>query len=169
MNSVTPEAFKRGLGHFGSGVTVITITHDGKPYGVTVSSFASVSLTPPLVLFSLAKEGKLYPLFVESEYLYVNILAEDQRSLSHQFSLSDSKSWKNVDFENTPLGPPKLIGCIATLGCSKKALYDGGDHTIFLLKVETIETREELAPLLHYRGKYGSFDPESTNASGVVK
>jgi flavin reductase (DIM6/NTAB) family NADH-FMN oxidoreductase RutF len=147
--------FRHCLGCFATGVTVITTMHDDRPYGVTINSFSSLSLQPPLVLFSLDKSSHIYEKFSGTEKFTVNILSEKQENLSRLYAHPGSVDWKNIAYTTGKNNCPILKGAIAYLECVKENIHDGGDHTIFVGRVENLQKVSEEAPLLYFKGKYG--------------
>ncbi|HZP45392.1 MAG TPA: flavin reductase family protein [Candidatus Binataceae bacterium] len=147
---------RRVMGHFATGVTVITtVSKSGTPYGLTANAFTSVSLEPPLLLIAVDKKAESYPFFNESKVFTVNILSDEQESLSRKFAVSGGDKFQGVAYRMGANGAPILEGALAYLECKLFAAYDGGDHTLFLGEIEQAETRE-LKPLLFYRGGYRS-------------
>jgi flavin reductase (DIM6/NTAB) family NADH-FMN oxidoreductase RutF len=160
---LSPDDFRRGLSHFASGVTVVT-TRDaqGRPAGLTASAFTSVSLMPPLILVCVAQNAQSYPALRDSKGFVINILADDQETLSNRFASSKGNSAEK--FDGVPhtagaLGFPLLEGAIAHLECSTVHAYPGGDHTIFVGQVEAVQTQDGVEPLLYFRGRYGRVQP----------
>ena len=142
------------LGTFITGVTVITtLAPDGSPRGVTVNSFASVSLDPPLVLWSQGLTTHSYPVFRDAERFVVNILADDQVHLSQLFSSPVHDRFGDLEYTSGLGGLPVLAGCSAILECRKVATYPGGDHMVFLGEIENCR-RDERRPLAFSAGKY---------------
>lgn len=156
----TPEPvddaeFKLAMSHFVSGVTVVTTEHDGAPYGMTVASFASLSLHPPLVLICVEKGVKSHDAIAGAGKFGVSMLAHDQAEASGRFASKkiedkfDGIGWRRGE----RLGVPLLDGAICTLECSVHSTLPGGDHTIFVGEVVGIGTREE-KPLVYFRSGY---------------
>lgn len=145
---------RRVMGHFATGVTVIT-THssDGKPYGLTANAFTSVSLDPPLLLICVDKKAESYPYFEESKVFTVNLLADDQESLSRRFAVSGGPKFEGVAYREGANGAPILEGTIGYIECKLVATYPGGDHTIYIGEIQEAETAER-KPLLFFRGGY---------------
>ena len=142
------------LGSFTTGVTVITTRDaDGTPHGVTANSFSSVSLDPPLVLWSQALSSKSYPAFRDSEHFGVNILAEDQVALSNHFARSQLDKFSAYQHSQGLGGVPILEGISSHLECVKVAMYPGGDHVIYMGRVERIRN-EGRRPLAFMSGRY---------------
>jgi flavin reductase (DIM6/NTAB) family NADH-FMN oxidoreductase RutF len=142
------------LGTFVTGVTVVTtLAADGSPRGVTVNSFASVSLDPPLVLWSQGLSTHSYPVFRDAERFVVNILAHDQVHLSKLFSSPVHDRFSDLAYSSGLGGMPVLAGCSAILECRKVATYPGGDHAVFLGEIENCR-RDEHQPLAFSHGRY---------------
>lgn len=154
--TIDPRAFRNALGCFATGITVVTtLRADGHPVGVTVNSFASVSLDPPLVLFSLARASQTCDMFAKSPAFAVNVLADDQEELSNRFSRRDlEERWDGVPIERWDTGVPVLTGCLAALECDREAVHDGGDHAIIVGRVRRLRSTTDGAPLLYFRGAY---------------
>ncbi len=148
--------FRQSLGSFATGVTIVTGRNNGgDPVGATVSSFNSVSLDPPLILFSLDYKSETLEPLKETGRCIVNVLSEGQEQLSNNFAKSGAVSWEGVDFETWDSGCPVLPGALANFECSVFATYPGGDHLIFVGQVERYETSDGGRPLLFYGGRYG--------------
>lgn len=156
---IDAELFKRVLGSFASGVTVVT-THDdgGQPRGMTVSAFSSVSLDPPLILICIDLKAECYPDLRAAGRFAVNILAEGQRELSRRFATKGVDRFEGVHVRRGRTGLPLLEGAMGVLECRVVAAHPAGDHTIFVGEVEAAEVKSESA-LLYFRGNYGAFTP----------
>lgn len=154
--SVDQRSFRKALGCFASGVTVVTSQHPGTKAlaGVTVSAFSSLSLDPPLVLFCLGSKTSSIDAFRTHGHFAINILAENQRDLSNRFASRAEDKWAGVEWEAGASGVPLLAGCLANLECSLAATHDGGDHLIFVGKVEQMKYQEGGSPLIYFRGGY---------------
>ena len=154
-----PRAFRDHLGCFPTGVTVITaLGARGRRLGLTANSFNSVSLDPPMVLFSLDRRaGSLWD-FLPTGHFAVNVLAEDQARLATRFARSQSDKWSDVAWASWDRGCPILEGCHATFECSIAYIYSGGDHVIFVGRVERMACDAAKMPLLYYRGSYHRLD-----------
>jgi flavin reductase (DIM6/NTAB) family NADH-FMN oxidoreductase RutF len=151
---VTSDLFRQVMGNFATGITVIT-TRDanGKPYGLTVNSFTSVSLDPVLVLVCLDNRLSGLRAFKDSERFGVSILSEHQEELSRMFAKKDTERPSGIYFEGK-LGMPLLQNSLAVMECKTVEVYAGGDHQIFLGEVENAEVMQPDHPLLYFRGKY---------------
>lgn len=129
--------FRKALGAFATGVTIVTARgRDGEPVGLTVNSFASVSLDPPLVLWSQSLYAQSLPAFQEASHFVVNILAADQVALSQRFAGAHDNRFLDVEHIVPDHGAPVIAGCAAHFECRNEARYYGGDHVIFLGRVE---------------------------------
>src|ERR1700676_1947033 len=149
------RAFRDAVGWFATGVTVITTRGpDGTLYGVTANSFTSVSLDPPLVLWSLDKRSPSRAGFDTAGHFAVNILAQDQQGLSARFASTGPDKWRDIAHESWETGAPILRGSLASLDCRVEAKHDGGDHIIFIGHVLPREAGRHALPLLFSRGSY---------------
>jgi 3-hydroxy-9,10-secoandrosta-1,3,5(10)-triene-9,17-dione monooxygenase reductase component len=145
---------RHAFGHFATGVTVITCRDAaGVPVGMTANSFSSLSLDPPLVLWSLAKTSSNYAAFVAAPHFCVHVLGEEQQALAGQFAVKDADRFAGVTVSNGQGEVPVIVGSHAHFECATHALYDGGDHTIIVGRVLETHTAEAV-PLLFYGGKF---------------
>ncbi len=145
--------FKLALSHFASGVTVVTTEHEGKLYGMTVASFASLSLHPPLVLVCVEKNVKTHDAIAASRKFGVSILAQEQSDISAKFASRRDDKFDGVAVARGTLGLPLIGNALTTLECSLRQSLPGGDHTIFVGEVVDAQTREGV-PLLYFRSGY---------------
>lgn len=145
--------FKKAMSQFASGVTIVTTEHVGSLYGMTVASFASLSLNPPLVLICVGKKMHTHDAIAGSGRFGVSILGQTQQQLSNHFASRLDDKFAGVDYRLGSTGVPLLNGSICTLECSLFNQLDGGDHTIFAGLVEHSETSED-APLVYFRSGY---------------
>lgn len=149
------RAFRNALGAFATGVTVITARdQDGQDVGITVNSFSSVSLDPPLVLWSLGKNAQCFSGFINAEYFAIHVLAEDQEALSNQFASQTDDKFKGVDMVRDSNGTPRLVRCAARFDCRTAFRHEGGDHVIIVGEVLGFEN-SLLPPLIFHGGCYG--------------
>jgi len=148
-----PRALRNALGCFATGVTVMTtLRPDGSPVGLTVNSFASVSLDPPLVLWSLAARSPSLGAFRAAAHFCVNVLSAAQQDVCGRFARPDADKFAGLDWTMGECGVPVLAGCVATFQCRSAFNNWGGDHVIFVGHVERFATSE--APvLLFHRGR----------------
>jgi flavin reductase (DIM6/NTAB) family NADH-FMN oxidoreductase RutF len=154
---IDPRDFRNALGTFATGVTIVTAaTPDGKPYGLTCNSFASVSLNPPLVLWSLLIYSQGMSIFQNASHFAVNVLGASQQALATKFANSSMDRFSDVAWTPGLGGAPILADSVANFQCRAVNRYYGGDHVIFLGAVEAYAyNRQE--PLLFARGGYGRF------------
>jgi flavin reductase (DIM6/NTAB) family NADH-FMN oxidoreductase RutF len=141
------------MSHFASGVTVVTAEHDGKPYGMTVASFASLSLHPPLVLICIEKAVKTHDAIAGSRRFGVSILSSGQADISNRFASKSDDKFSGVETDTGQSGVPLIRGAVTTLECEVTEQLPGGDHTIFVGQVVATTTGES-APLVYYRSAY---------------
>jgi flavin reductase (DIM6/NTAB) family NADH-FMN oxidoreductase RutF len=158
-SSIDPRDFRNALGTFATGVTVITAAGpDGKPAGLTCNSFASVSLNPPLVLWSLVVYSSSMSIFQNASHFGVNVLAASQRDLAVQFATRSEDKFAGVVWEPGLGNAPILADTVAAFQCRSADRYYGGDHVIFLGAVEAY-AYNGAEPLLFARGGFGHFSP----------
>ncbi|MPZ37300.1 MAG: flavin reductase [Rhizobiales bacterium] len=147
--------FRRILGQFATGVAIVTAQdRRGSRAGATINSFASVSLEPPLVLFSLARSLNSFKTFLESEHFGISILAADQHDLSVRFATSGADKWSGTSLDCGDRCAPLIDRALAKFECELHATVDGGDHLIFVCRVLCCEADINRNPLLFFRGRY---------------
>ena len=154
--SFDQNEYRRALGSFPTGVAIMTTRDgEGEPTGLTCNSFSSVSLDPPLVLWSLRKASKSIDIFREAKSFAINVLAEDQDHLSQRFATSSIlKKFENVSWSTGYSLLPLIDDCVARFHCDVSAQHDAGDHIIFLGQVVKYEMVREGDPLVFYKGAY---------------
>ncbi|HYO77139.1 MAG TPA: flavin reductase family protein [Thermoanaerobaculia bacterium] len=145
--------FKLAMSHFASGVTIVTTEHEGRPYGMTVASFASLSLHPPLVLVCIEKSVKTHEALSAACAFGVSILGASQQAVSGRFASKRDDKFDGVSVRRGELDVPLIEGAICTLECRVHSKLEGGDHTIFVGEVVDAQTTEE-APLVYFRSAY---------------
>ena len=157
MSSIAPteiRSFRNALGAFATGVTVVsTRSAEGFDVGLTANSFNSVSLDPPMVLWSLAKSSRALPIFVGSPYFVIHVLAADQEEISTRFSRAGENKFADLDIERGIGDTPMLRGFSARFQCRTAFQYEGGDHVIFVGQVEAFDHTER-KPLVFHAGQY---------------
>jgi flavin reductase (DIM6/NTAB) family NADH-FMN oxidoreductase RutF len=168
MNTSSPRAavrefdsaqFRTALSQFATGVTVITTRlADGSFRGLTASSFNSVSLDPPLVLWSLGGAANSLPVFSGNSHYVINVLAADQAALAERFSRRTDNPFEGVDYELSRTGQPILKGVSAWFECHNRSRYPEGDHVIFVGEVEECAVQPQ-ASLIFHNGRFGSTVP----------
>ena len=152
--SFDERAFRYALGRFATGVTIVTCNGPDGPMGITANSFASLSLDPPLVLWSPAKSSRRYDAFVNAPEFAIHIASYDQLDLCRDFAKSAGGS-KDIEWKNSASGCPYLQGGVARFMCKQHATFDGGDHTIIVGKVSDFYASDEKA-LIFQQGCYTS-------------
>ena len=147
--------FRSALGTFATGVTIVTAReNDGTLVGLTASSFNSVSLSPPLVLWSLSKRAGSMPAFAQGSHYAINILAAEQRSLAERFASKEVDRYAGVAFHEGASGAPILDNVAAVFECFNRSQYEEGDHVIFVGEVERCQRRESAQPLIFHGGRF---------------
>ncbi len=152
MRDFDDRAFRDALGHFTTGVTVVTTMTEDGPLGMTVNSFASVSLDPPLVLWSPARHSDRFPAFEAASHFAIHVLNEDQADLSMRFATTGT-NFDGLDYLKGAGDAPLFEDCAARFECRHAAGYDGGDHLIVVGEVLRFDVPGGL-PLLYHRGSY---------------
>jgi len=148
--------FKEALGHFATGVTVVTATEEGAPIGFTCQAFTSLSLDPPLVALAPAKSSTSWPRISAAGAFCVNILSEHQEALCRTFAVSGGDKFAGVAWHLGVAGTPVLEGTLAWVECELEAIYEAGDHELVVGRVLDLGVGDG-APLLFYRGGFGRF------------
>jgi flavin reductase (DIM6/NTAB) family NADH-FMN oxidoreductase RutF len=155
--SLSPIDYRRIVGHFATGVTVITTTNDGWLHGMTANAFISVSLDPLLLLVSVDKKAHAHDELIKSGRFGVCVLGEDQEELSTLFAATappEEGQLRGAAFHLSDEGTPVLDGSIAFIECAVRERYEGGDHTLFLAEVADGQVLSDAPPLIFYQAKY---------------
>jgi flavin reductase (DIM6/NTAB) family NADH-FMN oxidoreductase RutF len=156
--SLDPDEFRSVLGRFATGVTVVTARDTSAvDHGLTVNSFTSLSLDPPLILVCIDHEASLHPAMTACSHFAVNILSQRQEALARRFATPETDRFLGVGFTRGICGAPILDDVLAFLECRATLSVPGGDHTIFIGEVERAEARSA-GPLLYYRGGYAQLE-----------
>jgi len=155
LRIVEPARLREVLGHFASGVTVVTAVDDDGPLGFTCQSFSSLSLDPPLVVFAPSRTSATWPRLRGLGRFCINVLAEGQDAVSQSFARSGVDKFAGVDWTPSAQGSPVLDGVVAWIDTQLWAEYDGGDHTLVAAQVLDLGADSTLRPLLYHRGSYG--------------
>jgi flavin reductase (DIM6/NTAB) family NADH-FMN oxidoreductase RutF len=161
--TIDPKAFRNALGLFPTGVAIVTMrASDGERIGTTVSSFNSVSLDPPLILFSIARNAKAFDAWAGAEHFAVSILSEPQSDVSNRFARALTDKWDGIEEAAGLKRVPLIPHASACFECESYAKHDGGDHLIMVGRVSayTATLAESPRPLLFYRGRYRKLDPD---------
>ncbi|WP_159561068.1 flavin reductase family protein [Alcanivorax sp. S71-1-4] len=156
ITAIDPRHFREALGHYASGITVISSLMDDEPIGFTCQSFYSVSMAPPLVSFSVMSTSYSYPKIRRAGRFAVNILSGDQVRISNQFARRGEDKWNGVEWQASPLGNPIIAGSLHWLDCEVHAEHAAGDHVIVIGEVKALKLQEAAAaqPLLYFKGQY---------------
>ena len=156
MSDFDSRQLRDGFGEFMTGVTVVT-TRDaaGQPAGLTANSFSSLSLDPPLVLFSLGKDSNTFEAFDTDNGFIIHVLGEDQKALAAAFATRDIDRFIDVDWSPGYAHLPRIADCLATFECSREHVYEGGDHLILVGRIERLTIGDRSRPALGYfRSRY---------------
>jgi len=155
MSAFSPEDFRAALGQFATGVTIVTaIDSEGRKIGLTANSFNSVSLSPPLVLWSLSKQSSSMPGLQSAPAYAINVLAGDQRVLAERFARKGIDRFDGVAWRPGLSGAPLIDGAVATFECRQRSHHDEGDHLIFVGEVTHCQRRLGAVPLLFHGGRF---------------
>jgi len=162
--SFDTRGFRQALGRFPTGVCVVTSTAVGHRLGMTLSSFNSLSLDPPLVLFSIDRAAVSLHLWALAEGYAINVLSENQKDLSNRFARSLSNKWEGINYALGAFEAPILPGAAAVFECAAWARYDGGDHTLFVAEVLRFRISPDRRPLVFGMGRYASLQTTEYSA-----
>jgi 4-nitrophenol 2-monooxygenase / 4-nitrocatechol 4-monooxygenase, reductase component len=157
LTLVEPDKFKHVIGHFSSGVSIITVRNSGVNFGITASAVSSVSVEPPMLLVCVNKNTGTCHAISESESFTVNIMNEAQKELALRFARANTDKFKDTDFFYGELGNPVLKEALAHLECRVVEEVTGGTHSVFLAEVQNASAGNG-EPLVYYRGKFGQFN-----------
>ena len=153
--SFTSSDFRQALGMFATGVTIVTACDaNGQRVGLTANSFNSVSLDPPLVLWSLSRQAGSLPAFSSGSHYAINILSADQRALAERFASRDGPRFEGLPLREGAGGAPIIEGAAAVFECFNRSRYEEGDHIIFVGEVERCECRPGATPLIFHGGRF---------------
>jgi flavin reductase (DIM6/NTAB) family NADH-FMN oxidoreductase RutF len=157
-STVDGARFRQVLGHFPTGVTVITAITESGPVGLAVGSFFSVSLDPPLVAFCAGKSSTSYPKIAEAGHYCVNVLADEQEDICRVFASKADNKFATIGWRPSPVtGAPVINDVLAWIDCDIHAVHEAGDHYIVLGRVHELEVGHEGGPLVFFRGGYGRY------------
>lgn len=160
LDAPDAKPLRRALGRFATGVTVVTAAGPSGVSAVTANSFSSVSLSPPLVLWSLARSSSRYPAFRAATRFGVHVLSLEQADIAAAFARS-ADALDDIDWSRSDSGAALFGGCLARFDCALWARYAGGDHDIFVLEVMSAEADLSGAPLLYFGGAFGALAPDA--------
>jgi flavin reductase (DIM6/NTAB) family NADH-FMN oxidoreductase RutF len=158
LSGLDQARFREVLGHFATGITIVTALEEGEPVGFTCQSFAALSLDPPMVLLAPARSSTSWPRIAKAGAFCVNILEEHQEALCRAFAVTGGDKFDGVAWTPGVTGSPVIEGSLALVECQLGEIFDGGDHELVIGHVEAMDIREG-RPLLFYRSGFGRFDP----------
>ncbi|GAA1944560.1 3-hydroxy-9,10-secoandrosta-1,3,5(10)-triene-9,17-dione monooxygenase reductase subunit [Amycolatopsis minnesotensis] len=165
---VEAARFRAVLGHFCTGVAVVT-GHDGRaPVGFACQSFAALSLDPPLVLFCPAKTSRTWPVLRDAGAFAVNVLSHAQRGLSTVFGARGADKFATVDWRPAPSGAPLLAGALTWVDCTLETVHEAGDHYVVVGRVTALGEESGERPLLFHRGGYTVTEPSVVPVEGEL-
>lgn len=150
------EKFRATLGHFASGVVVVTGMASGTPAGFTCQSFFSLSLDPPLIAIAPGKSSRSWPAIAASDAFCVNVLSADQEALGRTFARSGYNKFADVVWSPALTGSPRLDGAISWIDCRIKEIHDAGDHYLVVGSVVGLGNADSSRPLVYFRGQFNS-------------
>ena len=153
MKKINKDNFKKTLSAFATGITVVATKYNSVLYGKTINSFSSLSLSPPLVLFSLDNKSSKLNIFKKSETITINILSKKQQLISNNFA-KKNPDWRDIEYVSLKNGNPIIKNCISNLDCKIIDKIKKGDHIIFICRVSQIINDDKLQPLIYYNSKY---------------
>ena len=157
-STVSASDLRQAMSYYLTGVTVVTMTKpDGEPYGLTVNSFNSVSLSPPLILWSLDNSNSQLSFFKNSAGYAINIMAADQGQICRRFASQENDRFNGVDWGFGEFGQPLISNALAHIECWPWQVYNGGDHTIFVGEVASAQHSPNRAAAAFFRGQLGQY------------
>lgn len=158
------DGIKQVMRVFPQGVTIVTTMTPEGPRGLTVSAFTSISLNPPLVLVSISKASRVHSYFMRSDAFAINLLADDQKSVSQRFAGMDETAdrFRGMNFSPGQTGSPVVQGVRAVVECRKWKVYDGGDHSIMVGEVVRAQKLNDKPPLVFYQQQYTTTEKQGT-------
>ena len=153
MKKVNSQNFKKTLSKFATGITVIATSKNNVLYGKTINSFSSLSLSPPLILFSIDKKSSKLNIFKNTKFISVNVLSKRQKLISDNFA-KNNPDWQDIDYQLLENGNPIIKNCISNLDCRIQNKIKKGDHIIFICKILKVINNDKLKPLIYFDSKY---------------
>jgi len=157
VTDIDSGEFRNVLGHFPTGVTAVTAVNNGKPVGMAIGSFTSVSLEPPLVAFLPGKDSGSWKEIREAGSFCVNVMGQDQMDVCGVMASRVEDKFADVEWSPGASGSPIISGSIAYIDCDIEAVHDGGDHDIVIGRVLKLEVMDNKSPLVFFQGNYGTF------------
>jgi len=160
--------YRQVLGHFCTGVTVITTMDEQRPAGFACQAFAALSLEPPLVLFCPSRSSVTWPVIARAGHFCANVLADGQQELARRFGTSGGDKFAGVRWSPSPSGAPVLDGALTWVECAVEAVHEAGDHYLVTGRVTVLGACRPGRPLLFYRGRYAATDPRHAEGPAEV-
>ncbi len=148
--------YRNVMGHFCTGIVIVTAEVAGRPLGLTCQSFVSVSLDPPLILFCPAHSSTSWPEMSQEGKFCVNVLADDQQWICEDFAASGGDKFRNVPWSKSASGNPHIDDCLAHIDCTVVNLHSAGDHDIVVGQVEDLRVGRSSSPLLYFQGRFAN-------------
>jgi 3-hydroxy-9,10-secoandrosta-1,3,5(10)-triene-9,17-dione monooxygenase reductase component len=159
VETVDQTRFRQALGHFATGVTVVTALDGTTPVGFACQSFAALSLDPPLILFCPGKHSRTWPVIEQAGQFCVNVLTYAQRGISTVFGTAGVDKFAAVPWTPAPSGAPVLDGVLTWIDCAVCTVHEAGDHYVVIGRVTTLGEHRDARPLLFFRGRYTATEP----------
>ena len=153
MKKISKDNFRKTLSKFATGITVVATNKNSITYGKTINSFSSLSLSPPLVLFSLDIKSSKLDVFKNSNTVTINVLSKGQKNISNNFA-KKNPDWNLIDHEILKNGNPIIKNCVSNLDCKITNKIKKGDHIIFICKVINVTINDKLKPLIYFNSSY---------------
>ena len=153
MKIINSQNFKKTLSKFATGITVIATSKNSILYGKTINSFSSLSLSPPLVLFSIDIKSSKLNIFKNTKFISINVLSKKQKFISDNFA-KKNPGWKDIEYRLLDNGNPIIKNCISNLDCRIQDKIKKGDHIIFICKILKVINNDKLKPLIYFDSKY---------------
>lgn len=150
--------YRQVLGHFPTGVVIAATMHEGRPHGLAIGSFFSISLDPPLVGFCADDRSTTWPRIRETGRFCASVLASDQEEISRVFASPSEDKFAGIGWDHSPLGSPRIKDALAWIDCSLEAVHEAGDHDIVVGRVADLAMVQESEPLVFFRGGYRTLD-----------
>ena len=153
MKKINSQNFKKTLSKFATGITVIATSKNSILYGKTINSFSSLSLSPPLILFSIDIKSSKLKIFKNTKFISINVLSNKQKFISDNFA-KNNPDWKDIEYQLLENGSPIIKNCISNLNCKIQDKIKKGDHIIFICKILQVINNDKLKPLIYFDSKY---------------
>jgi flavin reductase (DIM6/NTAB) family NADH-FMN oxidoreductase RutF len=164
---IDPLHFRRVVGQFPTGVVIVAaLGDDGRPCGMSVGSFASASLDPPMIVFLPARASSSWPQIQRAETFAISVLAAEQERICRAFAISGANKFIDVEWKPAPSGAPVINGSLAWLDCELEQVHGAGDHYLVVARVNALDVGRETSPLVFFQSGYGRFHPQPHHLVG---